>query len=127
MYLFIDPSRHESVRLVVLRADVEQEYIYQVKNRELLHMIVDTLDREGESIGDIEGIVVLVGVGGFSSTRIASVVVNTLAFALRVPVASTTQEHIPTSTTVATFFGPESSTQYILPTYSGEPNIGTSS
>ncbi len=127
MYLVIDPSIHESIKITVLYPDREKEYTYHQKNRELLAMIVTTLDREGVTRNDIQGIFVCVGVGGFSSTRIASVVTNIFGFGLGIPVRALLPGEMVSYNTILDELGAPSGFRYIMPTYSGEPNIGTSS
>lgn len=125
MYLFIDPSQQDSIRLVLFFNNISQERVFEVRNRELLSVIVEALDQEHLSLADVEGIVVLVGEGRFSSTRIASVVSNTLSYTLRIPVVAATRGNEPTEATINTFFLAGDTHYYITPTYSGEPHIGT--
>lgn len=125
MYLFIDPSSQDSIRLVLFVAHTSREHVFEVRNRELLSVVIEALDREHASLADLRGIVVLVGEGRFSSTRIASVVANTISYALRIPVVTATRGNEPTVATIETFFITSSDTSYyITPTYSGEPHIG---
>ena len=124
MYLFIDPSLMSTIRLVLLSGTISREHVFEVSNRELLNVIKEALERENIVLTDLEGIVVLIGEGRFSNTRIASVVGNTLSYALNIPVVATTRGHEPTQSTVHTFFSPSNITMYITPTYSGEPHIG---
>lgn len=127
MYLFIDPSEQDSIRLVLFSNTTSHEQVFEVRNRELLEVVVVLLDREHITLADLQGIVVLVGEGRFSSTRIASVVANTLSYALRIPVVATTRGNEPTDATIETFFAASDTSYYITPTYSGEPHIGTHS
>lgn len=127
MYLFIDPSAADTIRLVLFLNGMSREYVFEVRNRELLSVIIEALDRERIALTDLHGIVVLVGQGRFSSTRIASVVGNTLSYALHIPVVATTLGNEPTVATIETFFTGSDTSYYITPTYSGEPNIGTPS
>ncbi len=124
MYLFIDPSKQDSIRLVLFLHDTSREHVFDVRNRELLSVIVEMLEREHVPLAHIRGIVVLVGEGRFSSTRIASVVGNTLSYALHIPVVATTRGNEPTGATIDTFFTASGILYYITPTYSGEPHIG---
>ncbi|HRH23275.1 MAG TPA: hypothetical protein PK295_01440 [Candidatus Magasanikbacteria bacterium] len=127
MYLFIDPSAADTIRLILFFNGTSREHVFEVQNRELLSVIVEVLDREHVALTDLQGIVVLVGEGRFSSTRIASVVGNTLSYTLHIPVVATTRGNEPSETTIDTFFTGSDTTYYITPTYSGEPNIGTPS
>ncbi len=124
MYLFIDPSSSDTIRLVLYFNATSREHIFEVRNRELLSVIVEALDRERVALADLRGIVVLVGEGRFSSTRIASVVGNTLSYALHIPVVATTRGNEPTDATIDSFFLAPHPHYYITPTYSGEPHIG---
>jgi tRNA A37 threonylcarbamoyladenosine modification protein TsaB len=124
MYLFIDPSEQDSIRLVLFSNTITREHVFEVRNRELLSVVVEALDREHVALADLQGIVVMVGEGRFSSTRIASVVANTLSYALHIPVVATTRGNEPTGTTIETFFAASDTSYYITPTYSGEPHIG---
>ncbi len=127
MYLFIDPASQDSIRLVVFSNNTSREHVFEVRNRDLLLVIVEALDRERVALADLQGIVVLVGEGRFSSTRIASVVGNTLSYVLHIPVVATTRGGEPTDATIETFFAASDTSYYITPTYSGEPHIGTHS
>ncbi len=124
MYLFIDPSHHDSIRLVVLYSTHEKEYQVVGKNRELLIHIMSTLDQEQLSLSDVEGVAIRMGVGGFSSTRIASVVGNSLSFALHIPVVGVNLDH-PSFGALTTLFSSAKLGVYLSPTYSSEPTIGT--
>lgn len=126
MYLFIDPSLHDQIRIVLYNKGGSKEYTVDGRNRELLNTIVSVFTQEKLSINELDGIAVLLGEGGFSSTRIAAVVGNTLAFALHIPIIGVTREHSLTSESISKLFSTGEIGAFISPTYSGEPNIGTS-
>lgn len=127
MYLYIDPSIQNSIRFILFHHDQEKEFIFEGKNRELLIYIVQVLDQEKVALSDIDGVAVLVGSGGFSSTRIASVIANTLAFGLKIPVVGVLESDKPSLQTILALFTSKKHEGYLSPTYSGEPNIGISS
>lgn len=127
MYLYIDPSLHDQIHIVLYRKGEVKEYAVPGRNRELLNTIVSAFDQEKLLVTELEGIAILLGEGGFSSTRIAAVVGNTLAFALHIPIIGVTREHRITSESLSKLFSFAHAGVYISPTYSGEPNIGISS
>ncbi len=126
MRLFIDPSSPDVIRLVFFSDNAMHERIVRARNRELLRVIADALEEDQYTLAHITGVVVLVGQGGFSSTRIASVIGNTFSYALHVPVVAVDRAHEPTVETIDALFSTPSSHHYIVPMYSSEPTIGTS-
>lgn len=87
----------------------------------LLSCIHDLLDKLSRSSADLQGIAVLVGKGSFTSTRVAVTVANTLAYAWRIPVVGVTE---PQFEQLEELIRRQPVGQYILPSYSGEANIG---
>jgi tRNA A37 threonylcarbamoyladenosine modification protein TsaB len=124
MYLFIDPTHHSHIRLVLFFSDHVQEVLVEGKNRELLQVIVRVLETAKIALTDIQGVVILVGQGGFSSTRIASVVGNALAYSLKVPIVGAITTHGWSFETIRTHVSSGMPGVYLSPTYSGEPSIG---
>lgn len=124
MFLYIDPSKHNCIRLIIFRDNTASVYEVSGKNRELLSVIDDIFCHHKLSLQDLRGIILLEGEGSFSSTRIATVVANSLSFTLHIPVVSTTRVHEPTIETVTQFFDHTLVGHYVIPLYSGEPNIG---
>src|SRR5688572_1972964 len=93
MYLFIDPSEQSKIKLILFFSDRQKSIEVEWRNRELLQVIVDAFESEKIELSEITGIAVLVGKGGFSSTRIASVVGNGFAYALHIPIVGVEDEH----------------------------------
>lgn len=54
--------------------------------------IIDMLTAQGKTLQDIDGIIGFAGPGSFTGLRIGLTVANTLAYALDVPVVSTSQD-----------------------------------
>jgi tRNA A37 threonylcarbamoyladenosine modification protein TsaB len=127
MYLFIDPSSPAHITLGLVFKDHTKDIIREGKNRELLQVLVEALDSEQIAEGDIQGIAVLVGVGGFSSTRIASVVGNGFAYALQIPIIGVAKDTAISFGSLKSLCDSAPAGVYLSPTYSGEPNIGKSS
>lgn len=126
MYLCIDPAVRDCVRITAHLPHSIETHEHQGRNREILHALSSVLGVYSMTMQDVRGIVVLIGEGGFSSTRVACVVANTLSFALGILVISVKREeymlhreHVDTLFT-STILG-----TYISAEYSGEPSIGT--
>ena len=124
MYLLIDCTTKDVIRLTLFSQESRVEYMAEGRNARLLSHVVLFLDQESVARGDIFGIVVVVGGGSFSSTRIAATVANTWGFVQDVPVIGVSQEGVKDvgecikKLTTTPYYAP------LHPTYSGEPNIG---
>lgn len=59
-------------------------------SRSLLENLEQVLAKNNKSVQDVTGIAVVVGLGRFTSTRIAVTVANALGFALKIPVVPIT-------------------------------------
>ncbi|MCX6780216.1 MAG: hypothetical protein NT034_03490 [Candidatus Magasanikbacteria bacterium] len=57
----------------------------------MLEVLNDYCATIGQAINDIEGLAVVVGVGRFTSTRVATTVANALALSLNIPVLAIDQ------------------------------------
>ena len=124
MYLLTDCTTKDVIRLTLFSQERRVEYVAEGRNARLLSHVVLFLDQESVARGDILGIVVVVGEGSFSSTRIASTVANTWGFVQDVPVIGVSQEDVKG---VEGCIKKLTTTPYYVPfhpTYSGEPNIG---
>ncbi|MFA5128025.1 MAG: hypothetical protein WC457_03435 [Patescibacteria group bacterium] len=88
MFLLIDNSNDEAI-IFYWR---EQKKIITVKNRSskqsLLAVLETSLKKHQKNISDLTGIAVVVGLGRFTATRVATTTANTLGFALKIPVVS---------------------------------------
>jgi len=84
-YLLIDMSEKSDIHLVLFDEEKKVEKNFEGQNRELL-LCIDNFFIENNVVKEnIKGIMVVVGVGTFTSTRIACVVANTFAFVLQIP------------------------------------------
>ncbi len=124
MYICIDPSVRDRVTCIVVSQGLARTHTYQAQNKEILESVVGLCEEYHVRVSEIKGIAVLLGEGAFSSTRIASVVANTLSFALKIPVIGITRATFDQTTSLEELFTKQKKHQYISPTYSGEPNIG---
>jgi len=126
MYLCIDPAVRDCIRITVHFSQHFETHEYHGRNREILHALLSILEVYNLTMRDVSGIVVIIGEGGFSSTRVACVVANTLSFALGVRVMSIRrEEYMLHRDHMDTLFIPITLGDYISAEYSGEPNIGT--
>ncbi len=125
MFLFIDPSVHNELRLTLLFPDRDEHILVEGKNRELLQVISQTLETRGIEFHEITGILILLGKGAFSSTRIASVIGNAFAYALYIPVVGVVSVETLTFEKAKMLITATPPGMYLSPTYSGEPHIGT--
>jgi len=94
------------------------------KNRELMQCIDTFFTKMEAAKHDIEGIMVVVGSGSFTSTRIGVVVANTWAFAKDIPLLAIQESQIEDIQSLIPTLLDQPKGQYISATYSGEPNIG---
>jgi len=122
MYLIIDPSLHGSMHLLLLKKDTCIEKTYSAYNSDLL-LCVDTFLYEQKcTLESLFGILVVIGSGGFTSTRIAVVIANTISYTKKLAIGSIRHEELGVSYENAKkFLLPQG--QYISAIYSGEPNI----
>jgi len=121
MYLGIDNSTDDKVIFYKWNDDqfsIEEKPLNE--SGDLLLGLQLVLKKENLSLNNLQGLAVRVGVGKFTSTRVAVTVANTLAFALNIPVVGVkefmenTVEEIKQQTPGI----------YVSASYSGEPNIG---
>ena len=123
MYLLINLSTKDNIHLALFDQSTIVEKNYQGRNKELLSSIDSLLKKQKLSNQDIEGIMVVVGAGGFTSTRIAMVVANTFAYALKIPVLAIQENQIKKIQELIPELIKQPIGQYISASYSGQPNI----
>jgi tRNA A37 threonylcarbamoyladenosine modification protein TsaB len=132
MFLLIDMSQFDKIHLALFDAENRIDKTYDARNRELLFCI-DELVRSQESIAnssqpiansDIEGIMVVVGSGSFTSERIGCVVANTFAYVREIPLLAISIEDVEHAQDLISNLLKHPKGQFISATYSGEPNIG---
>lgn len=124
MYLLIDPTQKDRIRLALFDDTRVNEYEKEARNRDLLRVIDECLRDAHATVQDIEGIATVVGAGGFTSTRIGAIVANAFGYAKQIPVmgvmpaqAGDVRSLIPAIRSAAPGI-------YISPSYSADANIG---
>jgi|GEM_PF-1509034 tRNA A37 threonylcarbamoyladenosine modification protein TsaB len=123
MYLFIDSSGDDSLRLATSANGIKwQESILPCANAgAVLPLIEKTLISTGKTVADLAGVAVLVGKGRFTATRVAVTIVNTLGYALAIPVISLTEFFL---TDLKAQFASAVVGQYVHASYSAPARIG---
>ncbi len=123
MFLLIDPSVKDQITLAFFDMSSVEKKVYEVMNREVLTCIDAFLLEKKLTIKDIEGILVVIGAGGFSSTRIAVTVANTFAYTCQIPLLAITEAQAGQPQECLALLLQQEPGKYIAPEYSGEPNI----
>lgn len=124
VYLAIDLTQKNSITLVTLTATAQQTYSTEGKNKDLLAAIDTCFTTHHITKDQLGGIMVVMGSGGFTSTRLAATVANTFAYTLQIPLLAITPEQMTTLREQIAKLQAQPKGQYLSATYSGEPNIG---
>ncbi|MBI4426925.1 MAG: hypothetical protein HY569_00345 [Candidatus Magasanikbacteria bacterium] len=119
MYLLFDLSTKDTIHLAVFDKNAIEHKNYSGRNRELLSCIHNL-----SKIKNLSGIMVVVGAGGFTSTRVACVVANTFAYVLKIPLLAITAAEASDPQKLIPKLLKQKSGNYISAAYSGEANIG---
>jgi len=132
MFLLIDTSEKDNIFLALFDENKIEHQNYSVPNRELLACI-DDLFKSQKSIKSkvhkvnfdgLKGIMVVVGAGNFTNTRIACVVANTFAYDLQIPLLAIQKNQVNKVQDLIPELLKQTPGHYISATYSAEPNIG---
>ncbi len=124
MYLLINTSVKDFISLTLFKGNFVEQKNYPAANRDLLLSINSFLTENTLSVQDVEGVAVLVGVGAFTSTRIATTVANTWAYSQKIPVIAVSLEVVDDLVALEEKLSQTTPNVLISATYSGEPNIG---
>lgn len=144
MYLLIDPSGHDKIHLALFNEKTIEHKTYSGRNREILGCINKLFNdphltsplirgrktshlppfNKGGRGGILAGIMVVVGVGGFTSTRVACVIANTFAYVLQIPLLAIKHNEIEKVQKLIPKLLKQKPGHYLSATYSAEPNIG---
>lgn len=124
MYLLIDIAKKDLIRLSFFNKEKKIDFEEEGRNRELLNLIDIFLCQEKINKDGIEGIMVVVGEGGFTSTRLAVTVANTFGYVLNIPLLAISVEQAKDPQSLILELLEQPKGQYISAEYSGEPNIG---
>jgi tRNA A37 threonylcarbamoyladenosine modification protein TsaB len=124
MYLLLDLSTKDSIKLSLFNKQTKLDKAFLGMNRELLFSIDKFLKQQKIKKTEVEGIMVVVGEGSFTSTRLAVTVANTFAYILQIPLLAINKDQADKAQTLIPELLKQPKGQYLSATYSGEPNIG---
>lgn len=125
MYLLLDPSKHGTIHVALFTRDTYSEMSYEVKNRDVLRVLDEYFTTTGVHKEDVAGIMVVVGAGSFTDTRLAATVANTFAFVRQIPLLAIHEADLSRVQECIPQLEAQPRGQYLSPTYSGEPNISS--
>lgn len=124
MYLLMNLSDKNNISLALFDETVVSQREWPAPNRDLLAMIESFLSAQGLTKNEVKGIMVVVGAGGFTSTRIATTIANTFGYVQQIPLLAVTKDQVNKVQELIPKLRRQPRGQYISATYSGEPNIG---
>ncbi len=124
MYLLLNLSQTNSIHLGLFDKNELREENYSGQNRELLECVEKFFKRHKFKKENLEGIMVVVGAGGFTSTRIVCVIANTFAYVLQIPLLAIKNNEVDKVQSLIFKLLKQKQGHYLSATYSGEPNIG---
>ena len=128
MFLLINLSENNKIKLALFNESIYYRKTYSGQNRDLLICIDKFLKLKKLILKKLRGLIVVVGYGGFTSTRLSVVVGNTLAYTLNIPIIATNNPELSKEDLLKLI--PQIKKQpigrLISATYSGEANIGKS-
>ncbi len=120
MYLLIDNSSNDKI---IFHYCLDTNWVQREFERDAQDLIVlvdKLLLSESKKLTDLRGLAVVVGRGKFTATRIAVTLVNTLSFALRIPVLAVNEW----SENLINDIQASPIGQYVSAQYSAPANIG---
>ena len=119
MYLLINTSEKDEIDIALFDDKTIEHKFYSGRNRELLSCIQNVF-----KIKNLSGIMVVVGAGSFTSTRVACVVANTFGYVLQIPLLAISKEQAKDPQKLIAKLLKQPKGVYISATYSGEANVG---
>jgi tRNA A37 threonylcarbamoyladenosine modification protein TsaB len=123
MYLLLDLSERDSIHIALFNESIIEPEQVSGRNRELLSVVENFLSQKKLTKNDVKGIMVVVGAGGFTNTRIAIVVANTFAYSEKVSLLVITKDQVPKIQELIGELLQQPIGQYLSATYSAAPNI----
>ncbi|MBU0596837.1 hypothetical protein KJ641_02735 [Patescibacteria group bacterium] len=124
MYLLIDLAEKDLIHVSLFDQKKIVERSFSGPNRDLLLSVSKFLEEEKFKKENIKGIMVVVGEGGFTSTRLAVTVANTFGYVLHIPLLAINRDQVEDVQSLIPKLLKQTAGKYISATYSGEPNIG---
>lgn len=124
MFLLLNASERGVIHMALFDDTHIQEEKIAGLDRELLTVLDTWLTVCQVSLDQVRGVAVLLAAGSFTSTRIATVIANTLAYTKRIPVLGVSKEDATKFSDMAARLKMQPVGQYLSATYSAEANIG---
>ena len=124
MYLMIDTSERDVIALSLFDKEQKKDVRVTASNRELLQTIDSVLTSENILPEAILGIMVVVGEGSFTSTRLATTLANTFGYVQHIPLLAISKKQAEDPQSMIASLLEQPSDQYLSATYSGVPNLG---
>ena len=123
MYLLIAPNAQKSTLLQLFSKAGTATRLVEGRSKLFLKAIDDLLKLHQAEIKDLKGIAVVLEVGSFTATRVATTVVNTLSYTHGIPLVGI-REHDANNNTPEQWFLHAHPGQLISARYSAQANIG---
>ncbi len=127
MFLSIDTSVRDVITLSVFDEHVVHSVEQHASNRDVLKEIdalLLTLDLEPRAVAGVVGVV---GEGSFTSSRLATTVANTFSYTNQIPVLAVSSVRAQDVQACIPDLLAQVPGQFVSATYSGVPNVTTSS
>ena len=124
MFLLIDLSEKDLIHLSLFDESTLKNFESAGRNRELLSCVNTFFVQENFASKNLRGIMVVVGTGSFTNTRISAVTANTFGFVLNIPLLAIDASQIDKIQQLIPHLQKQKKGQYISAIYSAPPNIG---
>lgn len=124
MYLLIDGGEKNNITFVFFTEKMQERKSYARSNREMLQSLEEALTSLNKKQSDIAGIAIVLGVGSFSGTRVATTIANSFAYARDIPVVGITSTEAEDLFGVKEKISSAKKGEYVSALYSAEPHIG---
>ena len=121
MKILIDNSEENEIIICAKNKKWEKFTISNKARKPLLVILNNFLSKNKKNLADLTGIAVVVGKGRFTATRIAVTIVNTLGYALAIPVVSVISNNTELADKAFKKYKPGI---FVSAKYSGEAHIG---
>lgn len=123
MFLLINLSQKNTIQLALFNKEKIVQAEVSGQNKDLLVSLDTFFTQENFNKNNLQGIMVVVGAGSFTSTRLSCVVANTFGYVLNVPLLAVGESQIDKVQELIPELLQQPKGQFISAAYSGEPNI----
>lgn len=120
MYVRLNLSTRNQV--IVQQLGSKAEVVAAVPHAQALGVIADALAEWGVTPSEVQGVAVVVGVGAFTATRVATTIANAWSYVYGIPVIGVGLDEVLTGVDLDERF--KNAPRFLSATYSGAPAIG---